>query len=239
MLLAAVRFALAFRVAVLFILIDAGAVLFAQQGSPAAEQKDSELPQLYAQGMAEFQAGDYAKAAADLEALIAKAELTPQLEPAFFTLGSAYFNAGDYNKAVAAFKNYQAKFPNGAHAGDVAFAMAQSSLLAKNYSDAAAQFAAIEKDPRLREQALFYGATASKESGKIDNAIATLEKLAGGELRTQMSVRGAMLLAELYSKKGEATKAIQTIGKIHQQIGLVDNIVDLDATTVDLGDQFF
>jgi TolA-binding protein len=221
------------------VLFPSAGVALAQQNSGGTAEQNSELPQLYARGMAEFQGGDYARAAADLEALVAKAELTPQLEPAFFTVGSAYFNTGDYNKAAAAFKNYQAKFPNGAHASEVAFAIAQSSLFAKNYADAAAQFAAIEKDPRVREQALFFGATANKEAGKIDNAIATLEKLAGGELRTPMSVRGAMLLAELYSKKNQNDKAVQTISKIHGQIALVDNIVDLNATTVELGDQFF
>jgi TolA-binding protein len=221
----------------LYCVLLLGAVARAQQDSSA--DQNSELPQLYARGMAEFQAGDYIKAAADLEALIAKAEATPQLEPAFFTLGSAYFNAADYNKAVTAFKNYQKKFPNGGHASDVAFAIAQSSLLAKNYADAAAQFAAIEKEPRFREQALFFGATASKEAGKIDNAISTLEKLAGGELPTAMSVRGAMLLTQLYSQKGQGDKAVRLIDKIHQHIAQVDNIVDLNATTVELGDQFF
>src|SRR6266850_1413261 len=75
---------------------------------PASSSADAPgLPQLYSQGMAEFQAGDYAKAAADLDALITKAEFSAQLEPAFFTVGSAYFNAPDYKKAMAAFKNYQ------------------------------------------------------------------------------------------------------------------------------------
>src|SRR5204862_7043708 len=96
----------------------------------------SDLAQLYTQGMAAFQAGDYAKAASDLEALLNKAEFSPQLEPAFFSLGSAYFNAGDYKKAITAFKNYQAKFPNGPHAGDALFGMAQSNLQTKNYNDA-------------------------------------------------------------------------------------------------------
>jgi TolA-binding protein len=211
----------------------------AQQSPPASGDHGSELAQMYARGVSEFQSGDYAKAAADLEALLVKAEFTPQLEPAFFTLGSAYFNAGDYKKAVTAFKNYQAKFPNGAHAAEAAFAIAQSSLLGKNYAEAAADFAKLEKDPRLREQALFFGATASKEAGGTDQAIATLQKLAGGRLSTAMSVRGAMLLAQLYSKKGEADKAIRTIDKIHTQIALVDNIVDLNSMTVELGDQFF
>jgi TolA-binding protein len=226
------------RRSILSLLLVCGSVL-AQQNPPASGEQNSELPQLYGLGMSEFQSGDYAKAAADLEALLAKAEFTPQLEPAFFTLGSAYFNAGDYKKAVGAFKNYQTKFPNGAHLSQVAFAIAQSSLLGKNYAEAAAEFAKLEKNPRLREQALFFGATASKEAGKTDQAVATLEKLAGGQLQTAMSVRGAMLLAQLYSGKGEADKAIRTIDKIHTQIALVDNIVDLNSMTVQLGDQFF
>jgi TolA-binding protein len=238
MLSRASRIVFALWLAVLSLSLLNGA-LFAQQNPASAGGQNADLPQLYARGMSAFQSGDYAQAAVDLEALLAKAEFALELEPAFFTLGSAYFNAGDYKKAAGAFKNYQAKFPNGPHASEVGYAVAQSSLLGKNYAEAAAQFAPLEKDPRFREQALFFGATASKEAGKVENAISTLEKLAGGDLRTPMSVRGAMLLAQLYSQKGDPDKAIRTIGKIHGQIGLVDNIVDLNSMTVELGDQFF
>src|SRR5438552_2221479 len=103
------------------------ATSFAQQAAPSAGGS-SDLPQLYAQGMAEFQAGDYAKAAADLKTLLTKAEFSPALEPAFFTLGSANFNIPDYKEAAGAFKTYLAKFPNGAHASEVAYAIAQASL---------------------------------------------------------------------------------------------------------------
>src|SRR4051812_35588293 len=109
----------------------------AQQG--AAGSDGSELAQLYSQGMAAFQAGDYAKAAADLEALINKAEFSPQLEPAFFSIGTAYFNAADYKKAITAFKNYQTKFPNGPHLSEAIYGTAQSNLLTKNYAEAASQ----------------------------------------------------------------------------------------------------
>src|SRR2546426_5892206 len=134
-----------------FLLIATAAL--AQQNPPASSG-GSDLPQLYAQGMAEFQSGDYPRAAADLETLLTKAEFSPQLEPAFFTVGSAYFNSGDYKKAMTAFKNYQSKFPNGPHAAEATFGLAQSSLLSKNYADAATQFSALEKDSRYREQAL-------------------------------------------------------------------------------------
>ena len=208
------------------------------QQSPAG-QTGGDLPQLYAQGMAAFQAGDFAKAAADLEALANKAEFTPQLEPVFYTVGSAYFNAGDYKKAIAAFKTYQTKFPAGAHAAEASFALAQCNLLSKNYGDAATQFSALEKDPRMREQALFLQATAHKEGGKIDQATAVLEKLVGSELKTGAGIRGAMMLAQLYAQKGTADKAVETLGKLHEQIRLVDNIVELNAMTVELGDQLF
>src|SRR5438445_669176 len=79
------------------------ATTLAQQAAPAAGGA-SDLAQLYAQGMSEFQAGDYAKAAADLEALLVKAEFSPQLEPAFFTVGSAYFNVPDHKKTIALIK---------------------------------------------------------------------------------------------------------------------------------------
>lgn len=222
---------------VLISLLAAAVTALAQQ--PSAPAGGGDFAQLYAQAMAEFQAGDYAKAAEHLDGLLTKAEFNPQLEPAFFTLGSAYFNAGDYKKAIAAFKNYQTKFPNGPHAGDATYGLAQSNLLSKNYAEAKAQFGALEKDPHYRDQALYYTATTSKDAGQIDQAIAILEKLTGGELKTSISIRGATLLAQLYVQKGEADKTIALIKKIHEQIMLVDNLVELNALTVQLGDQLF
>ncbi|HEV8184356.1 MAG TPA: tetratricopeptide repeat protein, partial [Chthoniobacterales bacterium] len=189
--------------------------------------------------MAAFQAGDYAKAAADLETVTTRAELSPQLEPAFYTIGSAYFNAGEYAKAIAAFKNYQAKFPSGPHISDVKFGIAQASLGSKNYADAAKQFSAFESDRRLREQALLFQATAWRQAGKIDQAIVPLEKLASGDLKTASGARCLMMLAQLYADKGEADKVVHAISTLHEQRELVDNIVELNATTVAIGDQLF
>jgi TolA-binding protein len=212
----------------------AGSAAFAQQSGEGGE-----LAQQYQAGMAAFQAGDFAKAAAELEAVINKAEFSPQMEPIFYTIGSAYFNAGDYKKAVAAFKKYQEKFPQGVHASEAAFAIAQCSLLTKDYNAAAAQFAALEKDPKMRDQALMAQAQALKESGKADQAAAVLEKVGGGELKSPQAIRGAMLLAQSYAQKGIADKAVGTITKLHQNIHLVDNIVELNALTVELGDQLY
>ena len=123
--------------------------------------------------------------------------------------------------------------------GDASFAIAQSNLLSKNFKDAAAQMAALENDPQLREQALLFEAEAFKAAGKTDDAIRTLEKLAGHEIRTPDTMRGATTLAQLYAQKGDGAKALRTLEAIHQKIALADNIIELNALTIELGDKFY
>lgn len=203
------------------------------------QDANPDLATAYGQAMAEFQAGNYAKAATQLEALVARVEASPQVEPIYYTIGSAYFNAGEYPKAIAAFKNYQKKFPQGAHAGGAAFAIAQSNLLGKNFKEAAAQMAALENDPQLRESALLFEAEAFKAAGKIAEAIGALEKLTGKEITSSEAMRGATMLAQLYAQKGDGAKALRTLELIHQKIALADNIVELNGLTVQLGDKFY
>ncbi|HSH38977.1 MAG TPA: tetratricopeptide repeat protein [Chthoniobacterales bacterium] len=228
-----------FRITVAAVLASAA---FACSAPPLIAQQAAEggeLAQQFQQGMAAFQSGDFAKAAAELEAVVNRAEFSPPMEPIFYTIGSAYFNVPDYKKATAAFKKYQEKFPQGAHASEAAFAIAQCSLLTKDYNAAVAQFAALEKDPKIRDQALMAQAQALKEGGKADQAAAVLEKVGGGEIKSPQAMRGAMMLAQSYAQKGIADKAVQTITKLHRNIHLVDNIVELNALTVELGDQLY
>jgi len=208
----------------------------AQDAAPGGQ---SDLATAYGQAMAEFQAGNFVKAASGLEALVARVEVTPQVEPIFYTIGSAYFNAGDYPKAIAAFKNYQAKFPKGPHAGGVAFGIAQSNLLSKNFKEAAAQMAALENDPQLAEQALLFEAEAFKASGQNDQAIRALERLTGKGIHTSDEMQGAISLADLYAQKGDGNKALHALELIHQNIPLVDKILQLNALTISLGDKFY
>lgn len=231
----------AFACSALFVLSGLTISVRAQQQQQAAGTSSgtAELAALYQQGMNEFGAGNYAKAAADLDLLLTKTDFSPQLEPAFFTVGSAYFNVPDYKKAIERFKTYLTKFPNGSRAGEVNYAIGQALLQSNEFGNAAAQFAKCEGDPRFRELALYYGATASKEDKKPDAAIATLEKLAGGELKTPLATRGAMMLAQLYATKGQSAKVIALIKKLHDRIALVDDIVELNSMTVELGDDLF
>lgn len=205
----------------------------------SAGNSNPDLTTAYSQAMAEFQAANYTGAATQFEALAARVEVSPQVEPIFYMVGCAYFNAANYSKAIDALGNYQAHFPRGQHAAEVAFAIAQSNLLIKNYPEAAAQMAALESNPALRAQALTFEAEAHKAAGKTDEAIRALEKLAGEEITTPESMRGATMLAQLYAEKGEGAKALRTLEAIHQKIPLAENIIELNTLAVDLGDKFY
>ncbi len=198
-----------------------------------------DLANVYNQAMADFQAGSYAQAARALEALVARVAVSPQVEPIFYTIGSAYFNAADYPKAIAAFKNYQAKFPQGSHAGQAAFAIAQSNLLSKNFKEAATQMAALEKDAQLHDQALLFEAEAQNAANKPDQAIAALEKLTKPGIRTATAIRGATMLAELYAKKGDGAKALRLLPEIRRNIALADDVIQLNNLIAELGDKFY
>ena len=52
-------------------------------------------------------------------------------------------------------------------------------------------------------------------------------------------MRGATMLAQLYAQKGDGAKALKILETIHQEIALADNIIELNALTVDLGDKFY
>lgn len=205
----------------------------------AAENASGDLQTVYEQAMTEFQAGNYANAATQLEALAARVEASPEAEAIFYSSGCAWFNAGDHSKAITAFKNYQARFPKGAHAGAVAFAIAQSNLQSKNYEEAGAQLAALENDPAFRVQALISKAEAYKAAGKTVEAIGALEKLVGTGMTTAEAVRGGIMLAQLHAERGDGARALHTLELIHEKVGLVENIVELNSLAVDLGDEFY
>src|SRR4051812_16697752 len=178
-------------------------LILGQDSNAKAQGGGAELAALYTQGMAAFQSGNYPVAASTLEQLLNKAEFSVQLEPAYFTLGSAWFNVPDYKKAIAAFKAYQTKFPNGPHAGDAGFAVAQSNLLSKNYADAASQFAALEKHSTTRGRDRWCGEHTSRDGEELNKPTGSHQNVAGGDACGRLSVDRTIRQAHLKRKKKE------------------------------------
>ncbi len=52
-------------------------------------------------------------------------------------------------------------------------------------------------------------------------------------------MRGATMLAQLYTQKGDGVKALHMLDAIHQKIALAENIIELNGLAVELGDKFY
>ena len=208
----------------------------AQAAPQAANVVSDTLSKLYSGAMAEFQAGDYQKAATDLESLISQASADSPLDTVYFTLGAAYFNLQNYPKAIEALTQYQKKYPKGARFNDAQFSIGQAQFSAKNYADAAASFKQLENDPKLRAKALFYEGSAYKEGGKLAESAAAFEKLVGKEITSTQMANSAITLATIYQKNHDPAKAIALLEKLNNNAELLDNIVRLNALAVELGD---
>ena len=218
------------------------------RGEDASPPAGSDPAVLFNKAVAAFAANDYQGSVTAIEALLQnlprnlppadKAKLDAGLEPIYFTLGAAYFNLKDYARATGALKDYLARYPRGARVADATFSLAQASFLAHDYSEAAKAFTALENNREYREQALLLESQAYKEDGKLGPAIGALEKLTAGGLKTPAAARGALQLIRLYAENNQPDKASRVLAEVQASIGLVENVVDLNAAALAQGDAF-
>ena len=192
--------------------------------------------QIFQDGMTAFNLGDYKKAVASLESLIALAPEESQLEPAWYTLGASYFNLQQYPKSIEVLKKYLEKYPKSKRISQAVYSLARASMMNKDYTGAQGFFKQLEKDPKMREQVLFDEGMAFRAAGQTEEAIIAFEKLTGQEIITTRMANSAILLTELYVKKHDASKAVALLQRLQKNVALVDNVVRLNSLAVELGD---
>jgi TolA-binding protein len=206
----------------------------ARGADPAPAQPD--LLQLYNQAATAFAAGDYTAAAAGMEKVVAQAPPDSKLEPVYYTLGASYFNLGQFDKAVETLRSYRTKFPAGAHLTEATFSLGEASLLTHDNQTAVEAFKSLENNPAYRQQALFYEASAQKEAGQTNEAIATLERLLSAGVRDNSEAKGALMLAGLYMLNKQSDKALALFKLIQQNIALLDDVSQLNTLATQTGD---
>ena len=208
------------------------------QTPPAAAPAANALTQAYTDGMQAFSNGDYAKAAASMQTIIEQAAPDAPLEAVYYTLGAAYFNSKDFPKAIDALQKFVAKYPKSAKVNDAIFFIGQSQIESKDLNGAVRTLTPLEENPAYRDRAYLVLGTAFKDAGKLDDAIATLKKLTDGGLRTPAAVNGAMLLAGVYTQKGEPDQATALMKEVRKRSDLLDNVIRLNTVAIELGDSF-
>jgi len=228
------RYACCIRGCFLFVFIIAFAALAAD--TPQAGTAEVNLNQLYQDGMNAFQIGDFQKAITNLESVVAQAAPDAKLEAVFYTLGAAYFNLQQYPKAIELFKKYIEKYPKSNRLDEAVYSLGRASLFIKDYNGALGYFKQLEANPKMRGEAIFQEAMTCRFAGRDDDAIAAFERIVGGGITTQRSASCAIILAELYARKHDSTKALGTLRNLQEKISLVDNVVRLNSLAVELGD---
>ncbi|MDX2082029.1 MAG: tetratricopeptide repeat protein [Terrimicrobiaceae bacterium] len=204
-----------------------------------AQDANNDLFALFNSGMQAFAAGDWAGTISAFETVIARAELTPQMEPVYFTIGAAYYNSGQFEKAATAFQTYQEKFPKGAQFTKSQFALAEAWTGAKQFDSARAVLTPLESNPSLREDVLVALARVAELEGDPQKAIPPLERLLANGISSRSAARGALQLAPLYAATGRDRKALETLLLLEKNTSLIDNIVQLNTTALQLGDSLF
>lgn len=221
--------------------------LRAQQPTPVG---GPDLTAIFNTAMTSFDKGDYQATVNGVKTLIANATLpadaTPAdrskleklMEPVFFTLGAAEFNLKDYPAATAALEDYLKRYPQGARVPDALFSLAQARYLNGDYAEAGKAFAALESNPKYREDALLLEGTSFRQAKDLDKAVAAFEKLTNGGIRSQTSARAAMQLIGCYSEQKKTDKAFKMLAEVQANIGQVENVVELNSIALAQGDAF-
>lgn len=202
----------------------------------------------YNQGMQAFGRQDWAGAIQQLESAISilesfpdkKATVEPRkrFAPVFFTIGAAAFNLPDYPKSIKAFETFMSEWPNHEKVPDAKLAVARACFSDKQYAKAQGLFAEMEKFPSLRDQALAIQAQCFKETGKVAEQTATLQKLIANGINSTVQAGGALLLAQMHSEAGKDEPLEWLLDQLVARRQFVDNVVALNALIVKLGDSW-
>lgn len=197
-------------------------------------------------GMAAFEKQDWAKTVVHLEKAIALAENYPDKEAAaaakqrlvaaYYMVGAAEFNVPDFPKAIAAFGRFITLFPKDDKVPHARLAVARATYLNGDFGKAAKLFAELEQYPSLREQALIIQSQCLKESGKIKELVVVVEKLIADGITTSGRANAALMLAQARANAREFDKLAPLLDQLVTRRNLVENVVELNALIVALGD---
>lgn len=197
------------------------------------------------QGMAAFEEQKWAKAVASLEKAISLIEnypdkeaaaAKPRLVGAYYMVGAAHFNVPDFPKAIAAFGRIITMVPKDEKVPHARLSVARATFLNGDFGKAAKLFAELEQYPSLREQALIIQSQCLKESGKIKELVVVVVKLIADGITTSGRANAALMLAQARANAGEFDKLAPLLDQLVTRRNLVENVVELNALIVALGD---
>lgn len=198
-----------------------------------------EIPveQLIQEASGLLQGGSPGEAAVLFERIARQSQRGPIQEAALYNLGAARFQAKDYSGAIEAFRRFVGDYPTAATVNDARMALGLALAITERYAEAIPEFRAVEAVPSLRIQALNYRAEAALRAGEAEGAIEAYEAVLGSGARDFLVADAVFGLIPLYGEKRDFERAQRALDFLQQNLGLVDNLIRLNALALDLGDR--
>lgn len=204
--------------------------------APLLRAEDSP-EELFKQGGAAFQSGDFAGAAKKFEAVLGMGPQGENLELILFTLAATYYNQKELPKAEEYFKRVVNEFPNGKQKSKALVSISQIQSQTGRKEEAAKTLEqAAQCGGDLGNRARFAQVSMLMDAGKTDEAVKVLKGLVAGGIKDDQSVQAAMALTEIEAKRGNMDDALKLLDRLQAASNIVDNPLQLDMLAVRIGD---
>ena len=203
----------------------------------AGPTQESSPEDLFKTGAAAFQAGDYAGASKNFEAVLSAGPTGEALETILFTLASTYFNQKNLPKAEEYYNRCLKEFPDGKNKTKALIAISQIQMQSGRKAEAEQTLKkASEGTGDLAARARLAQASMLADSGKPEEALTTLRPMIVGGIKDDLTVQAAMAIVEIESKQGKLDEALKLLDQLQASSDLIDNPLQLDILAVRIGD---
>jgi TolA-binding protein len=203
----------------------------------AGPTQESSPEDLFKTGAAAFQAGDYAGASKNFEAVLSAGPTGEALETILFTLASTYFNQKNLPKAEEYYNRCLKEFPDGKNKTKALIAISQIQMQSGRKAEAEQTLKkASEGTGDLAARARLAQASMLADSGKPEEALTALRPMIVGGIKDDLTVQAAMAIVEIESKQGKLDEALKLLDQLQASSDLIDNPLQLDILAVRIGD---
>ncbi len=210
--------------------------------APADDSPDA----LYASGLANFNAGRFAEAAAAFQQLTSVFGNEPSMQSAmegvFYALGSAYFNLGNYGEALTAYDEYLKRFPKAELRDEVLFRMASANFIQEDYDGALVTFKRVMDEfpnSAFAEDAAFQSALILRIQEKTADLMAALENFIAAYPNSELIPQARLYLARGYFDGGKLMEALEQIEQLPLTGNSLDHLVYANFLAIEIGDAAF
>lgn len=205
--------------------------------APAALNIQQETEGLIKAAETAFMEAKYQEALAKVLEAKKKVNNKP-FEGMLFLEGACHYNLQDYAKAIETLETFKKEFPQGAAIIDVRMALGRSYIATKEIDKGIAELKeVVTNSPEKKGEAGLIIADALIKQDKKDDAIAILNSVISGGIRSAESIQAAMMAANIYVSQGKLDEAGSLMEKVRNFASGGDSVAQMNNIYLKLGDE--